>query len=343
MQMGRIITVGEIMLRLSPYRHNRLLQNDQLKATFGGAEANVAVSLANYGESVSFVTKVPANQIGKSAVNDLRYYGVDTSYIVKGGDRLGIYYMEPGVDHRRSLCIYDRKGSSFSQAKEEEFSWDEIFRDAVWFHFSGITPALGKNTIILCKKACIEAKKRNITISCDLNYRSMLWSKDDAKTVMSNLCTYVDVLISNEEDAYSVFDIEPENTDIKRGIINKKEYEQITRELLKKYNFSAIAFTFRKSYSATINKWSGMFFNEGQFYYSKEYTIENIVDRVGSGDSFAAGLIYGLMKEFTGQKTIEFAVAASALKHGIEGDYNRVNVDDVDRLLNGDYSGRIER
>lgn len=341
--MSKIVTFGEIMLRLAPNGYYRFFQNDQLQATFGGAEANVAVSLANFGEKVSFVTKVPAHAIGQGAINSLRSFGVDTSFISRGGDRLGIYYLEKGANQRGSVCIYDRAHSSISQADLSDFDWNEIFEDADWFHFTGITPALGSNVLAICKQACEEAKKRNITVSCDLNYRGKLWSKDAARIAMTELCNFVDVCIANEEDAKSVFDIEAENTDIYAGKINKAGYEAVAKKLKLIFAFKYVAFTLRSSISATVNEWAGMLFDGKQYYYSKEYHFDGIIDRVGGGDSFGAGLIYALRKGLSVQKSIEFAVAASALKHSIEGDYNRVSVAEVEKLASGDASGRVQR
>ncbi|MCR4863017.1 MAG: sugar kinase [Ruminococcus sp.] len=341
--MGKIVTFGEIMLRLAPNGHYRFFQNDQMQATFGGAEANVAVSLANFGEQVSFVSKVPTHAIGQSAINSLRFYGVDTSFVSRGGDRLGIYYLEKGANQRSSVCIYDRAYSSISQADLNDFDWNEIFKNADWFHFTGITPALGRKVAAICKQACEEAKKRNITVSCDLNYRSKLWTKEEAKAAMTDLCSFVDVCIANEEDAKNVFGIEAENTDIYAGKINKAGYEAVAKELQRMFGFRYTAFTLRSSISATVNNWAGMLFDGEQYYYSKEYHFDGIIDRVGGGDSFGAGLIYALRKGFDEQKTIEFAVAASALKHSIEGDYNLVSLAEVEKLASGDLSGRVQR
>lgn len=341
--MSKIVTFGEIMLRLAPNGYYRFFQNDQMQATFGGAEANVAVSLSNFGESVSFVTRLPEHAIGQAAVNSLRYFGVDTSYIDRGGDRVGIYYLEKGANQRASVCIYDRAHSSISEAKYECFDWRQIFTDAEWFHFTGITPALGDNVFRLCREACIEAKKQGVKISCDLNYRSKLWSKEEARKAMTELCTYVDVCIANEEDAKNVFGIEASNTDIHAGKLDRAGYEDVAKELMERFDFAHVAITLRTSHSATVNDWAGMLYDGNSFYYSKDYHIDNIVDRVGGGDSFGAGLIYGLLNGYEPQKTIEFAVASSALKHSIEGDYNRVSVAEVEKLIAGDGSGRVQR
>ena len=341
--MGKIVTFGEIMLRLSPNGYYRFFQNDQMQATFGGAEANVAVSLAQFGENVVYVTKVPNQAIGHSAIDSLKSFGVDTSHVFFGGDRLGIYYLEKGVAQRSSICIYDRKGSSFSGATYEDFDWNKIFEDTDWFHFTGITPALGENIAGICQRACVEAKRRKIMISCDLNYRSKLWGQDEANRIMSQLCKYVDVCIANEEDAKNVFGISAPNTNIYEGQIDKVGYKSVAEQLMDLFNFKYIAFTFRSSFSATRNGWTGMIYDGNGYYYAREYSIDHIVDRVGGGDSFGAGLIYSLHNGMNKQEALEFAVAASTLKHSIEGDYNRTSVDEVLKLVNGDSSGRVQR
>ncbi len=340
--MSRIITFGEIMLRLAPNGYYRFFQNDQLQATFGGGEANVAVSLANYGEDVAFVTKVPDTVIGQGAVNSLRTLGVDTSKIVRGGNRLGIYFLEKGASQRGSVCIYDRAHSAIQEASREDFDWNKIFDGAQWFHFTGITPALGENLVEICKDACKEAKKRGVKISCDLNYRGKLWTREQARKAMSELCEYVDVCISNEEDAKDVFGIEAANTDITGGKLNKEGYKSVAKQLADKFGFEKVAITLRSSISANDNDWAGMLYDGKDYCFSKEYHL-HIVDRVGGGDSFGGGLIYALLHQKTTQQAVEFAVAASALKHSIEGDYNRVSVAEVEKLAGGDASGRVQR
>lgn len=341
--MGKIVTFGEILLRLAPDGNNRLFQSNQFSVGFGGAEANVAVSLANFGECVSFVTKLPNHVIGQGAINNLRYFGVDTSFISRGGDRVGIYYLEKGANQRGSVCIYDRTGSSFATAQPEDFDWNDIFYGVDWFHFTGITPALGENIFNICKQACIAAKKRNVRISCDLNYRSKLWTQKDAESSMAELCSYVDVCIANEEDTFNVFGIKSADTNVFTGKINKKGYEDVAKKLCDKFDFSYVAFTFRKSYSAFVNDWSGMLFDKNDFFYSQEYHIDHVVDRVGGGDSFGAGLIFGLINNFASQRVIDFAAACSALKHSVEGDFNRTSIEEVEFLIEGNASGRIQR
>lgn len=340
--MGKIVTFGEIMLRLAPNGYYRFFQNDQLQATFGGGEANVAVSLANFGLDAAFVTKLPDHAIGQAAVNSLRYFGVDTSKIVRGGNRVGIYYLEKGASQRGSVCIYDRAGSSIQTADVSDFNWDEIFEGAEWFHFTGITPALGETLVEICKEACIAAKNHGVKVSCDLNYRGKLWTRDQARTAMTELCKYVDVCISNEEDAKDVFGIEAENTDIYSGKLDKEGYKSVAKQLADKFGFEKVAITLRSSISASDNDWAAMLYDGKDYCFSKEYHL-HIVDRVGGGDSFGAGLIYSLVTGKSTKDAVEFAVAASALKHSVEGDFNRMSVSEVEKLAKGDGSGRVQR
>ena len=338
----RIVTFGEIMLRLAPEGYLRFFQNDTMQATFGGGEANVAVSLANYGMDASFVTKLPAHAIGQGAVNSLRGLGVDTKDIVRGGDRVGIYFLEKGASQRGSVCIYDRAHSAIQEASREDFDWDKIFDGADWFHFTGITPALGENLVEICLDACKAAKAKGVKISCDLNYRGKLWTRAQAREAMTKLCEYVDVCISNEEDAKDVFGIEAANTDIYGGKLDKEGYKSVAKQLMDTFNFEKVAITLRSSISANDNDWAGMLYDGENYCFSKEYHL-HIVDRVGGGDSFGGGLIYSLLSGKDSQSAIEFAVAASALKHSIEGDYNRVTVSEVEKLAGGDASGRVQR
>jgi len=340
--MPKVVTFGEIMLRLAPNGYYRFFQNDQMQATFGGGEANVAVSLANFGFDSAYMTKLPAHAIGQAAVDSLRYFGVDTSKIVRGGERVGIYYLEKGASQRGSVCIYDRAYSAIQMASAEDFDWDTIFEGADWFHFTGITPALGANLVEICKQACIAAKAKGVKISCDLNYRGKLWTRDQARAAMTELCQYVDVCISNEEDAKDVFGIEAEGTDITGGKLNHEGYKSVAKQLADKFGFEKVAITLRSSISANDNDWAGMLYDGENYCFSKSYHL-HIVDRVGGGDSFGAGLIYSLLTGKTTQAAIEFAVAASALKHSIEGDFNRVGVKEVEKLAGGDGSGRVQR
>ena len=338
----KAVTFGELMLRLAPENYLRFVQSEKYEATFGGAEANVAVSLSNYGTDVAFVTKLPAHEIGQAAVNSLRKFGVDTSKIVRGGDRVGIYYCEKGASQRPSKVIYDRAYSSIATATKADFDWDKIFEGVNWFHFTGITPALGDNVAEICLEACKKAKAKKITVSCDLNFRKKLWSKEKACKVMSELCKYIDYCIANEEDAKDVFGIEAEGSDIYGGKLNHDGYISVAKKLTDKFNFKGVAITLRESKSANDNDWSGMLFTDGQAVFSKKYSM-HIVDRVGGGDSFGGGLIYSLMNGYAPQAAIEYAVAASCLKHSIEGDYNMVSVDEVQKLAGGDASGRVQR
>lgn len=340
--MAKVVTFGELMLRLAPNGYYRFFQNDQMQATFGGGEANVAVSLANYGLESTYVTKLPSHAIGQAAVDSLRYFGVDTSKVTRGGERVGIYYLEKGASQRGSVCIYDRKYSAISMATVADFDWDSIFEGADWFHFTGITPALGPNLVEICKLACRKAKEKGVKISCDLNYRGKLWTREEANAAMTELCQYVDVCISNEEDAKDVFGIEAENTDIYGGKLNKEGYRSVAEQLRQKFGFEKVAITLRTSISASDNNWAGMLYDGENCYFSKEYHL-HIVDRVGGGDSFGGGLIYALLTGKEPQQAIEFAVAASALKHSVEGDYNRVSVAEVEKLAGGDGSGRVQR
>ncbi len=340
--MAKIVTFGEIMLRLAPEGYYRFIQAENFGATYGGGEANVAVSLANYGMDVSFVTKLPKHDIGQAAVNSLRRFGVDTSHIARGGNRVGIYFLEKGASQRASKVIYDRAGSSIATASPEDFNWDEIFAGVDWFHFTGITPALGDGVAAICLEACKAAKKHHVTVSCDLNYRKNLWTREKAGQVMGGLMEYVDVCIANEEDASDVFGIKAANTDITGGKLSHEGYKDVAKQLADRFGFSKVAITLRGSISANDNNWAGMLYDGKDYYFSKNYLI-HIVDRVGGGDSFGGGLIYATVNGFAPQDAIEFAVAASCLKHTIEGDFNQVSVDEVLKLAKGDGSGRVQR
>ena len=340
--MSRVITFGELMLRLEPEGYNRFVQTDNYNAVYGGGEANVAVSLANYDVDTAFVTKLPKHEIGQAAINSLRKYGVDTSKIVRGGNRVGIYFIEKGASQRASKVIYDRAYSAISLSEPADFDWNKIFAGAQWFHFTGITPALGGKLPEICEEACKVAKAKGLTISCDLNYRGKLWSKEKASEVMGRLMKYVDICIANEADASDVFGIKASETDYTQGKLNSQGYESVAKQLVERFGFKKVAITLRTSISASDNEWAAMLYSDNKAYYSKRYNI-HIVDRVGGGDSFGAGLIYSLLNDYSEQKALEFAVAASCLKHSIEGDYNLVTVDEVNKLMNGDGSGRVQR
>ncbi len=340
--MKKVVTFGELMLRLAPENYLRFVQSEKYEATFGGAEANVAVSLANYGLNAAFVTKLPAHEIGQAAVNSLRKFGVDTSYVVRGGERVGIYYCEKGASQRPSKVIYDRAHSAIAEALPDEFDWDKIFDGAEWFHFTGITPALGDGTAEICLEAVKKAKEKGITVSCDLNFRKKLWSKEKAGAVMGDICKYVDYCIANEEDAKDVFGIQAENSDITGGKLDREGYVEVAEKLTERFAFKGVAVTLRESKSAFDNDWSGMLYTDKKAYFSKKYSV-HIVDRVGGGDSFGGGLIFALLSGYEPQAAIEFAVAASCLKHSIEGDYNMVSLSEVLALAGGDGSGRVQR
>ena len=340
--MERVVTFGELMLRLSPEGYERIVQANKFNVTFGGGEANVAVSLSNFGFDASFVSKIPEGEIGQAAVNSLRRFGVDTTGIVRGGDRLGIYFLEKGASQRPSKVIYDRAHSAISESTPEDFDWNRLLDGVKWFHFTGITPALSDSAASVCLEAVKAAKSKGITVSCDLNYRKKLWTREKAGRIMGELCKYVDVLIANEEDASDVFGIKSEGTSVTTGVVNTEGYKEVARKLRDRFGFKYVAITLRTSISASDNKWAAMLYDSEDFYLSKSYKV-HIVDRVGGGDSFGAGLIYSLLKGKSGQEAIEFATAASCLKHSIEGDFNMVSADEVEKLAGGDGSGRVQR
>ena len=338
----KTVCFGELMLRLAPEGYTRFVQADSFGATYGGGEANVAVSLANFGTDARYITKLPANEIGQAAVNSLRRYGVDTTGIVRGGPRVGIYVLEKGASQRPSKVVYDRAGSSIALADATDFDWKKLLEGATWFHFTGITPALGDNVAKITLEAVRTAKEMGLTVSCDLNYRKNLWSRQKASEVMAQLMPYVDVCIANEEDAGDVFDIHADATDITGGKLSHEGYISVARKLTERFGFSKVAITLRESISASDNNWAAMLYSGGEAVFSKKYPV-HIVDRVGGGDSFGAGLIYGVQSGMSDKDALEFAVAASCLKHTIEGDYNQVTVDEVKKLAGGDGSGRVQR
>lgn len=339
--MAKVVTMGEIMLRLSTPGYERFVQSDNFDVCYGGGEANVAVSLANYGHESYFVTKLPTHEIGESAVNALRQFGVHTDYIARGGERVGIYFLETGASMRPSKVIYDRAHSSISEAVVEDFDFDKVFEGATWFHWTGITPALGKKSQEVLKAALITAKKHGVTVSVDLNYRKKLWTPDEAKACMSELMQYVDVCIGNEEDAEKCLGFKA-GSDVTSGKLELGGYEEVFRKMKEAYGFKYIATSLRESFSASDNGWSALAFDGNEFYRSRRYEVR-IVDRVGGGDSFSGGFIHGLLKYGDYKKALEFAVAASALKHTIPGDFNHVSEKEVETLMNGDASGRVQR
>lgn len=340
----KVITFGEILLRLAAPGYTKLFQKDSLESTFCGGEANVAVSLAIFGLASSYVTKVPDSDVGHAAINSLRYFNVDTSNVVYGDGRLGLYYLEKGASQRPSKVLYDRAYSAIAMAKREDFDWNTIFEDADWFHWTGINPALGGELPKICEDACKAARDKGLTISCDLNYRGKLWSPKKAQEIMKPLMKYVDVCICNEEDAEKVLGIQAQNTDVESGELSHAGYVHTAEMIYSCYGCKYVATTLRKSYSASRNGWSAMLYDAEamESYDSREYDIQ-IVDRVGGGDSFAAGLIYAMTQKMSCQDAIEFATAASCLKQTIEGDFNRTSAADVQALLRSGGNGRVQR
>ena len=338
----RIITFGEIMLRLAPEGYYRFVQVENYGATFGGGEANVAVSLANYGFDAAFVTKLPKHEIGQAGINSLRRYGVDTSLIARGGDRVGIYYLEKGASQRPSKVIYDRAHSAIAEAEPCDFDFDAIMEGADWFHWSGITPAISDKAAELTRLACEAAKRHGVKVSVDLNFRKKLWTKEKAQSIMRPLMQYVDVCIGNEEDAELCLGFKPD-ADVEGGKTDAEGYKAIFKAMAKEFNFEYVISTLRESFSATHNGWKAMIYNGKEFYESRRYDINPIVDRVGGGDAFSGGVIHGLLTKPTQGEALEFAVAASALKHTIPGDFNMVSVEEVEALCGGDASGRVQR
>ena len=339
----KIVTFGEIMLRLSPAGvNNRFVQADRFDVVYGGGEANVAVSCANYGHEAYFVTKLPTHEIGQSALNALRRYGVKTDYIARGGKRLGIYYLESGSAMRPSKVIYDRAGSAIAEALVADFDFDKIMEGADWFHWSGITPAISDEAAELTRLACEAAKRHGATVSVDLNFRKKLWTKEKAQSIMRPLMQYVDVCIGNEEDAELCLGFKPD-ADVEGGKTDAEGYKAIFEQMQREFGFKYVISTLRESLSASHNGWKAMIYNGEEFYVSKRYDILPIVDRVGGGDSFSGGVIHGLLTKPTQGEALEFAVAASALKHTINGDFNLVSIDEVEALAGGDGSGRVQR
>jgi 2-dehydro-3-deoxygluconokinase len=340
--MDKIICFGEIMMRLNPEGYLRFLQAGRYEASFAGGEANVAVSLAHFGRMPAYVTKLPSNDIGQCAVNELRHYGVDTSLIVRGGPRVGIYFVEKGASQRGSKVIYDRAGSAVALAARGDFHWETILDGVSWFHFTGITPALGGELPAICLDALECCKAKGVKVSCDLNYRGKLWTREKAREVMSGLVPYVDVCIANEEDAADVFGIHAADSDVQGGVIHREGYLSVAKQLQERFGCPAVAITLRGSISANDNDWAGMLFTGGKAYYSKSYRI-HIVDRVGGGDAFGGGLIHALLNGWDAQEAIEFAVAASCLKQTVEHDFNMATEQEVLALAGGNASGRVQR
>ena len=342
--MSRVVTFGEIMLRLKPVGFERFLQSPLFEATFGGGEANVAVSLANFGMNTAFMTVLPSNEIGDACLAEIRKFGVDTSCVVNGKGRMGIYFLEAGANQRPSKVVYDRAGSSISEAAPGDVNWDKVFDGATWFHITGITPAIGESAAALSLEAVKTARYKGMTVSCDLNYRKNLWKYGkSAPEVMKELAGYVDIAVANEEDCQKSLGISVD-IDVVKGELDAEQYRKLAERVLSGYpHMKAIAITLRESVSADHNLWSACLHDRNEFYLSRKYDISDIVDRVGGGDSFAAGLIYGLNRYDSRRDALEFAVAASCLKHSISGDFNRVSAEEVEKLMKGDASGRVQR
>ena len=340
--MKKIVGFGHFLVRLSPPGYLRFMQASQFDINYTGAEANVLVSLALMGEKTDFVTRVPDNDIGHTAVRSLGKYGVGTDHVAYGGERMGVFYLEKGASQRPSKIVYDRKYTAIATAKVEDFDWDAIFDGAGWFHITGITPALSETMPEVCIEACRRAHEAGLTISCDLNYRKNMWTTAQAKATMERILPWVDVLIANEEDADKVLDIRAADTDIVAGKLNRDGYRDVARQIIDKYGVKAVAVSLRRSISASDNEWGAMLYTGGEAHFSRTYPI-HIVDRVGGGDSFAAGLIYGMLHGFDAQKTVEYAAAASCLKQTIEMDFNLASVEEITRLMEGDGSGRVQR
>jgi 2-dehydro-3-deoxygluconokinase len=338
----KVVTLGEIMLRLSTPDYKRFVQADSFDVTYGGGEANVSAAFCNYGLKGVFVSKVPDNAIGQSAINQLRRYGVNTQFVARGGKRLGIYFLETGASMRASQVIYDRTNAAIAEAEIADFDFDEIFDGAFWFHTTGITPALSDKAAALIEAALKGAKAKGVTTSIDLNYRKKLWSQEKAKEVMTSLCKYVDVCIGNEEDAEKTLGFKSKGTDVTKGELNLDGYNEVFQQMKQKFGFKYIASTLRESHSASDNGWSALVYDGKEFYQTKQYEVR-IIDRVGSGDSFASGFIYGLVSEMNLKDAAEFGVAASALKHTIPGDLNHATISEVKNLMKGDASGRVQR
>ena len=334
--------MGEIMLRLSPEGNDRFIQSESFRIIPGGGEANVAISCANYGHDCYFVSKLPKHEIGQIAVNALRRYGVNTEFIARGGDRIGLYYAETGASMRPSKVIYDRAHSAIAEAQPSDWDFDKIFEGADWFHWSGITPAISDESAECLRQACICAKKHGVKISVDLNFRKKLWTSEKAISIMRPLMQYVDVCIGNEEDAELCLGFKPD-ADVEGGETNAAGYEGIFKQMKEEFGFEYVVSTLRESFSATHNGWKALIYDGKEFYQSKRYDVNPIIDRIGGGDSFSGGLIHGLLTKATQGEALEFAVAASALKHTINGDFNLVSVEEVEALAGGAANGRVQR
>lgn len=339
----KIVAFGELLLRLAPRGFGRFTQADEFEARYTGAEANAAVSLVNFGMEAYAVSKVPDNEIGQACINYLSRFRVNTDFIARGGERLGLFYLETGAAQRASKIIYDRSHSAIRESKPKDYDWEAICSGKDWFHFSGTAPALGENVQRVLEDGLRAAKKHGLTVSCDLNYRAKLWSPQEANRVMTPLMQDVDVLIGNEEDSEKVFGIKAEGGDAAKGRLVGESYKQVAEQLARRFGFKHVATTLRESISASANGWAGLLYDGVTHYLSRRYEVNPIVDRVGGGDSFTGALIYGILSGFDPQRCVDFAVAASCLKHSIVGDFNMVSVKEVEALLSGDASGRVQR
>lgn len=342
--MGKYITFGEIMLRLKPPQQERFFQSPILEATFGGGEANVAVGLSRLGLDVAYVSAIPDNPIGEACIRELKKQGIDTSFISRKGERLGIYFLEAGANQRPSVVVYDRSHSAIAEASSKDINWDKVFENAHWFHISGITPAISLSAADISIEAVKKAKEKGVTVSCDLNYRKKLWKYGkSAPEIMSEIVKYTDITVGNEEDCQKSLGIKVD-IDVESGKLQVDKYKELTDKALECYpNLQKVAITLRESHSANYNGWSAVLNNRRDFFVSKKYEIHNIVDRVGGGDAFATGLIYGLNKLSNDKEALEFAVAASCLAHSIPGDLPLISLDEVTKLMSGSGSGRVQR
>ena len=340
--MKKVVGFGDFLVRLSPPGYERFMQAKQFDVNYTGAEANVLVSLSIMGVPTELVTRVPDHDVARVGLAEMRKYGVGVSKVAFGGERMGVFYLEKGASQRPSKIVYDRKYTAIAEASFEDFDWEGIFEDAQWFHSTGITPALSKTMPEVYTKAIQEAKKHGLKVSCDLNYRKKMWTEEEAKACMEKVMPYMDFVIANEEDAEKVLGIKAAETDVTAGKLNREGYIDVARQICEKYGVSEVAITLRESISASDNKWGALLYSGGQAYFSKTYPI-HIVDRVGGGDSFAAGVIYGKVNGFDPQKTIEYAAAASCLKHSMELDFNLSTKEEVLALMGGDGSGRVQR
>jgi len=339
----KVVLFGELLMNLSTKRHERILQARELDLVYSGAEANVGVSLAGFGIDSHIVSSVPDNAVGHACLNYLRQFGLNLDHVRKNGSRLGIYFVETGAAQRASTVLYDRKGSSITELRPGDFDWDEIFAHKHWLHFTGTAPALTDNMAQITREACIAASKHGVTISCDLNFRKKLWSKEKAREVMTGLMEYVDVLFTNEEEAETVFGIKAAESDITGGKLSERGYEAAAATLRDTFKLKYVSISLRESLSATVNNWSGVLYDGKKFYTGRKYRIDHIVNRVGGGDAYSSGIIYGLLTGQDLQETVDFAAASSCLKHSIHGDFNLVTFEEVLALMSGDGSGRIQR